>query len=1206
MNIKFLLPFLLLSIISLRADSQKFENAFLQPGTEVAKDVAELPDGSIITVGYANGIGNGGYDLTVMKTSASGAVLWSRNFGGAGDDFGNAVVISPQKEIYVAGYTTAGADKDGFLVKLNAGGGVIWTKTFGAGTVDEIRDIGFKGSRLYGVGVTNGAGAGGNDIWLLKTDTSGTVIQNKTLGTSAADEANAMTFTNDGNIALTGQSMGYWPASVFLAKINLSCDTLWTRKYDLNLTTSSSGIIARGIAQLTTNELVITGRGYDVGNYPSSFHVKVDLSGNTVFTKWTSFLSDEGYDVVAGKNGTYYLLAEVCNFGCRAYIVKYDNAGNQLLATQYGYPGTGSYASFTTAYRLYRNVSSKLFLSGASHLNAYNDDVLLARLDSNGVGNTNSAPVITATGPVNFCQGAATKLVAPAGYDFYCWARMYSGNMLFVKVNNDTISPTSTGAYYCICWTGNSYRISNVINITVSAAPSSGVTASGSLAFCAASGDSVIFTAATGYSYQWQLNAVNIPGATSNTYVAKSSGSYAVNITNSCGSTSSALMQVNANSISTPNIYCTGDCFSGSGLCYPPGYLTAVATSTGTITDYRWYVDGVPYGPGGPGAINVVPPYPQGNYTCTVSNACGSATSSVYQVQSGPLSGPSGNEIHLTQSAGCGLGSNITLQAPIGSGAPYQWFLNGSPISGATNYWYIALQSGNYSLSYYDPYCMSGNTTPLLPVTLNTPNPILSAPNGGTNCSGAVLLSVSPSTAGMQFEWFKDDLSLGPVGSNAVFSATLSGVYKCRVYNPVCGWDITNTITVSTGASTPVITNTGSVICSPGTAQFICSPSSNSFTYQWYRNGNSIAGANLYSYTTGIAGTYYCMVTNACGALVSNSSALSVLPGPIALISPPASLVICTPQSLLLSAVPVSGASYQWYNGSSAINGAVDSVYAATSAGNYSVRVKQGACTSWSSTEVLTASSGVTAAVTTSGYPQICSGESFTMTATNSAAYTYQWRKNGVNIAGATSHTYSTSTAGTYDVVVTNACNSLTVSGANLIVKNKPSAALTALGPVSFCAGDSVEIQTANGTGYTYNWKRNGSIIPGATSSSYMAKLQGAYKALVYSQYGCLKESGALNISVPCRSGDVMYSHPDFTFDLFPNPASGTATLTVYGAEDMRQLEIYARDITGRFVDMDIKILQDRMELTPPLPGVYLITVIAGDKSASKRLLRIN
>ncbi|MBK9318480.1 MAG: hypothetical protein IPM91_06415 [Bacteroidetes bacterium] len=77
---------------------------------------------------------------------------------------------------------------------------------------------------------------------------------------------------------------------------------------------------------------------------------------------------------------------------------------------------------------------------------------------------------------------------------------------------------------------------------------------------------------------------------------------------------------------------------------------------------------------------------------------------------------------------------------------------------------------------------------------------------------------------------------------------------------------------------------------------------------------------------------------------------------------------------------------YQWFKGS-VINGATQSSYAATTAGSYSVRVTASGCSATSSPLVLTSSSGPVATITSSGYPQICSGESLTLKAPSTAGF---------------------------------------------------------------------------------------------------------------------------------------------------------------------------------------------------------------------------
>ncbi len=101
----------------------------------------------------------------------------------------------------------------------------------------------------------------------------------------------------------------------------------------------------------------------------------------------------------------------------------------------------------------------------------------------------------------------------------------------------------------------------------------------------------------------------------------------------------------------------------------------------------------------------------------------------------------------------------------------------------------------------------------------------------------------------------------------------------------------------------------------------------------------------------------------------------------------------------------------------------------------------------------------------------------------------YQWRLNGQNIPGATSATYqflaTTSAAGIYDVVVSNACGSVTSDTVRLTVKQRPQITQQPQ-PLAVCVGQRALFRvTATGTNLRYQWRKNGVNIPGATEAIY-------------------------------------------------------------------------------------------------------------------------
>ncbi len=121
----------------------------------------------------------------------------------------------------------------------------------------------------------------------------------------------------------------------------------------------------------------------------------------------------------------------------------------------------------------------------------------------------------------------------------------------------------------------------------------------------------------------------------------------------------------------------------------------------------------------------------------------------------------------------------------------------------------------------------------------------------------------------------------------------------------------------------------------------------------------------------------------------------------------------------------------------------------------------------------------------------VCEGQSVVLSVgAQGTALTYQWRRNGQNIPGAMQATYqfvaTLSDAGIYDVVVSNACGSVTSDTVRVTVKERPRITQQPPASLTVCVGQSVTLRvTATGTGLRYQWRRNGTPIPGATQSSY-------------------------------------------------------------------------------------------------------------------------
>jgi hypothetical protein len=525
---------------------------------------------------------------------------------------------------------------------------------------------------------------------------------------------------------------------------------------------------------------------------------------------------------------------------------------------------------------------AKVLIAGSSNFRENNSDVYVAKLDSNGVAYTTTAPTISASGPLSFCAGGSVILKVPSGYTRYSWGKTLSNQLSYMNVDNDSLVVTTSGSYFCTLWNSGGMRTTAMVYVTVTPQTVASITPSGSTSFCAADGQSVTLTAPSGFtSYQWSLNGNSISGAIQSSYSPVSSGTYTVSVSNICGASVSSPVLINNASPPAVSLTCNSStCFSGSGSCLSaPGSLQATSISGAT---YNWFVDNALLVSG----TNILyPPYPAGDYFCSVTTTCGTTTTNLLSVVDGGIYG--GNAIEYFNSVnGCGIGSSVVLSAPSFSAPPYQWYLNGSPIALANSNSYTATQSGYYIVDFYDPYCVGPNTSTTLQVTLNTTNPAISAPGGTSSCSGGLQLSATPVGANMFYTWYNGN-SIVSSGTSPTITVNTTGTYKCYVFNPACGSKFTGDININIGNPVATATIQNTTICSGATSLLSCSPQlSGVYSYQWRRNGTPISGAISSSYSASLAGAYTCAVTNSCSTVVSNVVSLTVNPVPTATIQP--------------------------------------------------------------------------------------------------------------------------------------------------------------------------------------------------------------------------------------------------------------------------------------------------------------------------------
>lgn len=702
-----------------------------------------------------------------------------------------------------------------------------------------------------------------------------------------------------------------------------------------------------------------------------------------------------------------------------------------------------------------------------------------------------------------------------------------------------------------------------------------------------------IVATGTNLNYQWEISKDNgltytdIPGLTSNAFTRfgvslNDNGLWRCRVSNS--DVSSPVYSTPCNVIinpadGTPVITASPIASQSLGLGQKltltvkwSGAPNPPATGSGA-SNVQWYKGDYPNGTLIPNAniisagnksdfiINNVSVSDAGSYYCLVANSKGSVPSGQANlIIDTPVGVPSIITNFPTSTQNIPEGGSFSLNTLIVSGATsFQWEKSPDGIApfvsipGETK---SIFSISNVKLSDKGSYrcvisnsfgSITSNARPLNVITSAVPPEITSHPPLTTILNEGQLLSLSIVSNGSNFQWYKDGVAI--VGATTpTYSKIMAdgdgGKYKCEISNSYNGGTTISsndiTVTVIALAVTPVITGQpqSQNIYEGAALNLSVTATGGNLNYQWKKNGTDIAGASATTYTVAHAqlsdaGNYTCVVTNSKGTVTSESATINVSILAPTITEQPKNISISDNSAFSFTvATTGSNLTYQWRRDDVDIQGATTATYAKSNAaivdaGTYTCVVTNSAGSVISNPAVLIVSMLVP---TITAQPQdITLNEhetiSFSITATGSEL-TYQWKKDGVNIPGATSSTYTKSNAaltdgGSYSCVISNNLATLTSSSAALKVNIVMPVITTQPGSQLITEGGNVVLTVvATGTNMTYQWKKDGVNIAGATTTAYsksnlQAGDQGNYTCIITNSAGSVTSDVAqLSISL--------------------------------------------------------------------------------------------
>ncbi|MBI2271746.1 MAG: SBBP repeat-containing protein [Bacteroidetes bacterium] len=906
-----------------------------------------------ISAGAFQITGGGNVDAFLAKFSINGTRIFGTYFGGANNERGYGVATDKNNDILLSGSTASG----NCPVK-NPGGGA-YAQAFGGGTDAFVAK--FTPAGLLTWAVLYGGSS---------TDEGYDVI------TDAANNVIVVGYTESSNFPVLSPFQGALSGTqdAFAVKFNSGCVRQWATYFGGSANDDAVGVASDGASNIfitgetSSNNLPLAAAGFQpvfgggVGLLRDVYLVK--LNGVTGFPAWSTYYGGSGYDWAAGVatdavgncviTGTTASANNISSVGSNqmalagsndAFIAKFTTAGARLWGTYHGGPAeevTGSCAiDIKDNIYWYGEVEddkpNPSWISVCAYQNTYNgtEDHLISKFDPNG-------KLICTTavgGPLeeDYDAGVVYPHYDIAAYDpfIYITAHVRGGGY-----------PVSPGAFQTASGSGGGLAEAFVnqlcSNICQQKFLNTNATASQTV-ICPnvpISFTSTVNNACdtTDLRFKWTFTGASPNTSTiSNPVITYASpGFYTVKLVVSTPCQKDSVLKTNyiivnpctINAAASKATICSGSCSN----------ITATGSSGTSPYTYSW-------SSGGTSATINVCPVTTTDYTVMITDALGNyaATTTSITVYTPLVATSSSTNISCTTSGSASVN--------VSSGTtPYVYSWSNGIVTGPTsavNSSISNLIAGGYTLTIRD----SNGCTQTKTYNITGVNPVSATFTYPMVCLGVPVTFTNTGSTGT-YNWVISPITPANVsGTTTDFSYTFltTGTYSIShtVTSAGCNNTVVQNITV-TNCTGPVVTTTGSSICSGSCATVTSNGAGGSgpYTYSW-NNAATTQNINPCPVSTT---TYTVTITDAGGNTSTSTAVVTVNPG--ADITITATNITCNGSADgAIAATGTSGISpytYNWNNGQTVVTAT------GLSPGSYTVTVTDNkGCTSTSSATII-------------------------------------------------------------------------------------------------------------------------------------------------------------------------------------------------------------------------------------------------------------
>ena len=295
-----------------------------------AEWVVATSDGGFVLGGLIYPGGGKKSDLYALKLDAAGNKVWIKNFGGTEYDSFSSLIATSDGGFLVLGskYIDARLTRDMYVIKLDKDGNTLWEKTFGnSGRHAQGADAAVEVPGGFVVAGYIQSTATSFDPKILKLDSNGTLIWEKTYSKPERTSPESIIQTPDGGFMLAGSSTNTvgGHADLWVSKLDSNGNQLWEKFFG-----GQDGDDANAMVATADGGFAVVGDTWvTAGGHRDLWLLKFDSAGNKVWDKTFGFQhTDQGGDLIQTKDGGFAVVGQQLGPHPSFWVLKLDESGN--------------------------------------------------------------------------------------------------------------------------------------------------------------------------------------------------------------------------------------------------------------------------------------------------------------------------------------------------------------------------------------------------------------------------------------------------------------------------------------------------------------------------------------------------------------------------------------------------------------------------------------------------------------------------------------------------------------------------------------------------------------------------------------------------------------------------------------------------------------------------------------------------------------